>query len=208
MRKKEVLFAAVIGGVIGAVLVMMAVCSVMPLGAQNGDATFGEITCTGLSVVDDKGMSRVMLFSDEHGGRATLMGKTGGVVALSHTKQGGRVQVFAEGAYMLLEGLLGVRDNPFIPRASMEVNESGNGMVMIRGISGEIHLRTDEGAGYIGVYGDNNQGVELKIDKHGGRVGVFGKGNDKTCAVMGVNEYGNGAVSTWDKNGYRLASLK
>ena len=31
----------------------------------------------------------------------------------------------------------------------------------------------------------------------------FGKGNSKSRAAMGVTAYGNGAVSTWDKNGYR-----
>ena len=34
--------------------------------------------------------------------------------------------------------------------------------------------------------------VELSITEHGGNVAVFGKGNDKTRAVMAVNEYGNG----------------
>ena len=36
---------------------------------------------------------------------------------------------------------------------------------------------------------------------------VFGRGNIYSRAKMGVNEYGNGAVSTWDKNSYRLATL-
>lgn len=31
--------------------------------------------------------------------------------------------------------------------------------------------------------------------------------HEATRAVMGVTHYGNGAVSTWDKNGYRLATL-
>ena len=29
----------------------------------------------------------------------------------------------------------------------------------------------------------------------------------KIGGIMGVNEYGNGAVSKWDKNGHRLAVL-
>ena len=38
----------------------------------------------------------------------------------------------------------------------------------------------------------------------GGCVGtVFGNGSSKGKAVMGINRYGNGAVSTWDKNEYR-----
>ena len=35
----------------------------------------------------------------------------------------------------------------------------------------------------------------------GGTVLVSGKGEGK--AVMGINEYGNGAISAWDKNGNR-----
>ena len=65
----------------------------------------------------------------------------------------------------------------------------------------------------------NNRGVSvsderdsrraaLTIDEHGGLVTVFGKGNGGSRVTIGVNEYGNGAVSTWDKNGYRLANLK
>ena len=61
---------------------------------------------------------------------------------------------------------------------------------------------------HIRVSGDNDgRAVMLEFDEHGGRVHVFGKGKNMS-AVMGVNEYGSGAISTWDKNGYRLASLK
>ena len=44
--------------------------------------------------------------------------------------------------------------------------------------------------------------------KMAGLFNVYGKGNTDSRAVMGVNEYGNGVVSTWDKNGDRLANLK
>ena len=38
--------------------------------------------------------------------------------------------------------------------------------------------------------------------EHGGRVYV-GNNQGENGAAIGVNQYGNGAVSTWDKNGYR-----
>ena len=126
MNRKAGLYA-VIGGVVGAVLTM-AVCSVMPIGAQNGDATFGEITCTGLRVVDAGG-----------------------------------------------DGLAGV---------IMGVNKNG-GMVQVRGKG-------------------STAAVQVGIKEHGGAVAVYGKGSDKSRAIMSVNEYGNGGVSAWDKNGYRL----
>ena len=48
----------------------------------------------------------------------------------------------------------------------------------------------------------------MDVDEHGGNVYVYGKGDDTSRVAMDVNEYGNGAVSTWDKNGYRSANLK
>ena len=44
--------------------------------------------------------------------------------------------------------------------------------------------------------------VRLGYTEYGGRVDIFNKQGENR-AVMSVNEYGNGAVSTWDKNGYR-----
>ena len=125
MTKRERLFT-VLGGCFGAVLTM-AVCSVMPLGAQNGDATFGKITCTGLKVVDAEEKTRVWL------------------------------------------------------------NASG-------------------GVGMVWVWGKKAGSALLYADDRGGRIEVNGR--DEVLAAMGVNKHGNGAVSTWDKNGYRLASLK
>ena len=123
MRKKEALIA-VIGGVVGTVLTM-AVCSVMPLGAQNGDATFGTITCTELAVRDAEGNRGVWLTSHEHGGVVAvgnvmldgigfisvqgeegsvtltdtqfhMLGKAGVNVVLTTTEHGGRVSVVNE----------------------------------------------------------------------------------------------------------------
>ena len=72
---------------------------------------------------------------------------------------------------------------------------------------------------------DGKSGALLSITEHGGSVAAFGKdgkswvrrsvslnmggvshveGKGEGKAGMGINEYGNGAVSTWDKNGYRL----
>ena len=51
----------------------------------------------------------------------------------------------------------------------------------------------------------NKQGkpaVALASTEYGGRVDVFNN-QGKNRATMQVNEYGNGAVSTWDRNGYR-----
>lgn len=47
---------------------------------------------------------------------------------------------------------------------------------------------------------DNKQ-VRINIDSHGGYVSTHGR--SKGYAIMGIDEKGNGAVSTYDKNGYR-----
>ena len=66
MNRKAGLYA-VIGGGISTVLTM-AVCSVLPLGAQSqSDGVFGEITCTGLTVVDAEGRIRVTLHGESVG---------------------------------------------------------------------------------------------------------------------------------------------
>ena len=44
--------------------------------------------------------------------------------------------------------------------------------------------------------------AEMEVTEHGGRIDVFNNQGENR-AVMSVNEYGNGAVSTWDKQGYR-----
>ena len=48
---------------------------------------------------------------------------------------------------------------------------------------------------------DGESVASIVVDQDGGVVLVTGKG--ESSAMMGINEYGNGAVSTWDKNGYR-----
>ena len=76
MRRKEMLFG-VIGGVVGAVLVM-AVGLIAPLGAQKAavDLNVGEITCSGLRVVDRAGVTRVYITpnENEYGGAVVVHG--------------------------------------------------------------------------------------------------------------------------------------
>lgn len=149
MRRKESLYA-VIGGCVGAVLTM-AMCSVLPLGAQNEakDAEFGAITCESIRVVSP------------------------GKSPTSSTTVGAGVIMVSGG-----EGSVGVTI----------VSSSDGGIIAVRNKGGGM--------------------AKMMIDGYGGRVEVYGKNSSKGQATMGVNEYGNGGVSTWDKNGYRLATLK
>lgn len=91
-----------------------------------------------------------------------------------------------------------------VGKGSVAVYGGASGWTSMRG--GQIHVRD-----FINVSkfdGNDYRAVELSITEHGGNVAVFGKGSKQARATMVVNEYGNGAVSTWNKTGYRLATLK
>ena len=44
----------------------------------------------------------------------------------------------------------------------------------------------------------------MTVNEDGGKLNIFGKGNNKTRVSIQVNEYGNGTIGLWDKNGYRI----
>ena len=186
MRRKEVLFA-VIGGVVGAVLVM-AVGLFSPLGAQNevADAEFGTITCSKLVVRYDG--SRLATEIDPS------------FVKVQANERSVRLNAF--GVRVLGEDGKG--------SAYVTVDEDG-GVVRVEGKEdrmGSAKMAVGKNGGFVGVGGNAGGGAEMITDEHGGHVSVYGKGSGEARAAMGVTEYGNGAVSTWDKNGYRLATLK
>ena len=84
-----------------------------------------------------------------------------------------------------------------------DIEEHG-GHVIAYGKGGESQasLGIGEHGGHVTIYGKGGESqASLGINEHGGYVQVKAKG--KGAAVMGINEYGNGAVSSWDKNGYR-----
>lgn len=71
------------------------------------------------------------------------------------------------------------------------------GMWIGNGISPNIEAQSEY------VWGkDEKLNATMSTTEHGGRVDVFNN-QGKNRAVMSVNEYGNGAFSSWDKNGYR-----
>ena len=199
MRRKESLYA-VFGGVVGAVLAMAA-SHVMPIGAQNGDASFGQITCTGL-IVD----------GSVDGGVVSVHGKKG-IVLLQANELGGSVSVYnipsREGSAILSAsedgGRVWVKSK--VGDVNLSTNEHG-GTVEIIGKEGVVVLGTGEDSGLVGVYGkeiDKSRAV-MVVNEHGGAVAIDGEG--ETRAVIAVNEYGDGVVNTWDKNGDCLATLK
>ena len=98
MQRKEV-FYAVIGGVVGTVLTMVA-GSFSPLGAQDEvvDLNVGEITCKGLKVVDADGSPLAEIDIDGHGGHVIVVGKDPiSAAAMRIDGHGGIVNVVGKG---------------------------------------------------------------------------------------------------------------
>ena len=249
MNTKERLYA-VIGGCVGAVLTMV-VCSFLPLGAQSQGDSYGEITCTGLKVIDSEGRVAIRLSNSDYpsvaSGVIQVFGKDDSnafqAVWIGVSEKNGMVGVynrdFASAQLKTNENggcvtVFGTRESKFEEFATMQVADQGGSMVVhnrqgktvgglgvyeSRGMvtvlgeggtelgldTGVATMRVDEEGGNITVHRRKSTGEGVRIDtnQYGGKVIVFGKGNKLSRAIMGVDEYGNGGVSTWDKNGYR-----
>ena len=144
--KQDAIYAAIIGGVVGAVLVMAA-GSFAPLGAQNDvkDAEFGTITCDEVRVRGADGYASVVINSEEDGGSVGVYGEKG-VAIMTIDKTGGRINVAgARGdARMSIGGhggFVAVNDkNPSIDRGVLMGVDANNGFVMLNGKDGQIWL--------------------------------------------------------------------
>lgn len=154
---------------------------------------FGEIECTGLTIFDEAGVARVRLGANEHGGgerggHLDILDDNGRSLVSAYTNEyGGRVNLFGfKNTNMLLMGM----------------NKEGVDLHVMKDILKGVTITVDEHGGVFNSIGnDGKSRVRLGIDRYGGVIKVQGKGEG--AAVMGINEYGNGVVSTWDKNGYR-----
>ena len=213
MNRKESLYA-VVGGCAGAVLTLM-VCSFLPLGAQSQSDSFGEITCTKLRVVNSEAKAVVVLDTFSEGGLIALFG-TKGSVLVNADDQGGHISVQGNrwgratkitandaSAHVMVYD----RDGNVAGRmgASKESKEGGDVSVSRNGIPVAFLTTSDKG-GVVSVYEDVAKeagSATIRADEYGGRFDAYGKGSDRSRASIGVNEFGNGAVKTWDKNGYR-----
>ena len=150
----------------------------------------------------------------------------GGVVDVFGNDKGERM---ASIGCDILGGFVGTKGTDGFPKAFIGAGEHG-GYFKIKGKYGVpmAMLNIDEHGGHVNVYSTDQVpnmpvGVDehdfamnslafsqlekrvpkalLSVTEHGGHVQVMGNG--EAAAAMAINEYGNGAVSTWDKNGYR-----
>ena len=161
-----------------------------------------EITSSGVWVEDQKSECRTSLHpnqvvvsryvSSEEGGQGA-----GGEVRLLVSEKGSRVDVFDHGPYQWAVGL-------FADLHGGRVSVYRDGGETEGKIKTLDQLMTESGRDLIKEWA-----VDLKGDNdNGGSVNVYNwtRGYSESNllrATMAVNGFGNGAVSTWDRNGYR-----
>ncbi len=90
---------------------------------------------------------------------------------------------------------------------SLEATKHGGTIALCRkGNSlGGVYIGNEEYGATVSVYGRNGPSdgmVRISVAEHGGIVSVYGEG--KSQIAMGINEHGNPAIGSWDKNGFRL----
>ena len=95
-------------------------------------------------------------------------------------------------------------------KASMTAHEQGGSVFMYgkESVSPLASMGVYKQKGVVSVGSNAGGSAMISTDEHGGVVAVSGKGSDIIRATTRVDKYGNGEVSTSDKNGHRLATLK
>ena len=186
---------------------------------------FQEIECTKLTLIDPlSGEIAAELSNDVSGGLLYLHG-------VKENKAGAKLYVDRHGGNLIM--FSNEKGGDVHRSASIRTTEDGAGAVKInhRNGGGVFIATTDIGGAlsingpnhnkslsFIGVTDNGESGLikakrieigkevgsaELKADKNGGRLDVFGRVDNKRRAAVSISENGNGAVSAWDKNGYR-----
>ena len=194
MRRKDVFFAAVFGGVVGAVLVMAA-GSFSPLGAQNDmkDAEFGKITCREIVVVDSDNIG-ILMDVDRYGGSIYVNGKDGdSSVSVGVDEYGGDITLHGKGnkmAYMEIDdegGRVGVFGN------GGDRDSSGSASLSIGDDKGRVAVFNEDGkvCAFMAAYDDSYI--------NGGLIKVFG-GDGKLRAAMGAGVYA-GLLAAYGSDG-------
>ena len=220
---KDKLLYSAIGGCIGAILTL-TFSLFSPLNAENEpvDAAFSTITCSRLQIYKDAskqyGTPSIILEVDEHAPRIHLYGEGySSRISMMFLDNSPFLTIRrpdSMNAHLNATGMtlsLGDTGDKDVVRIRSTFDDDG-GAVIVRGTDtengGSIRMTIDDHGGRIDAFGKGaNTGagcVALEIDEYGGRLNVYGKGSEVTRLAAGVNEYGNGVVTRWDKNGYSI----
>ena len=165
--------------------------------AQNNKrvASFDEITCKRLNIVDDYGRTYAVL--EKNGYDAIRILNSSGTPVCSLGGDG-------NGGYLNIDHHTG--------RNAVTIaidNSDKEGLVKVRGKDGKSFSQLSIGkyGGVVSAYGkDGKSGSQLGIDEYGGILSIFNKG-EQNCFEAGITDRGNGMVITTDKNGYRTGRL-
>jgi hypothetical protein len=161
----------------------------------------------GIVIVSDKDSGGTASMGvSERGGTINVFGKDGRA-SMRIWEYGGGVDVFSKdsksgGATMNVNeygGNIAIFNKDGKGGASMNIMGTG-------GVIGEAGamMSARESGGSVSIYDkDGKNRASMDIDENGGVIGVSGRDGEPR-AIIGVNEYGNGCVNIWDKNGYRL----
>ena len=194
MNTKERLYA-VIGGCVGAV-VMMVVSSFLPSGAQSQGDNFGEITCTGLKVINPTGRTMVEIAFEETGGTIGIRSNAPGYfpeVRLEVGQDGGHIICYSHSDTLV--DVVTSRGN--VGMGYGLGNEEGGSIQIGDGLlEKSVIIEGNEHGGYIRLHGkgEDSGRAAMSVTEHGGMVGVAGMGKDPALAYMGFNEHGGGVT--------------
>ena len=177
MQPKQKFFYMVTGAVLGVTILLIGM-AVSPITAQRG--TIGEITCTGLTVVDRGGNKRVRLEIDKNDGVIGTWNRHGKIVALMGGREHG--------------GVIGIRnkDGEYIARM---FSNDGIGTIQV------ADLRVTDNVPY------GTERVRLWTAANGGHIAVYGKDADLAAAYMTARLEGGGIIWVTDQDGDAVATL-
>lgn len=168
--------------------------------SQLGGKTKTEINATGVTIGQDVKINFLGVVITYEDGRSVGVSPIG--VYLRGDGAEASMTIGEHGGRVVVEGKNHQR------RAMMLIDEAG-GHVRVQGKDkGGASMVVVDIGGRVDVYAKDGQEASMNVEENGGRVDVYGKGSNSSRATIGVDEYGRGAVNTWDKNGYRLATLK
>ena len=157
--KRELIYAAVVGGVVGALLTLV-LGMVVPIGAQSeANTEFDKITCRELEVVDWNGRVAIGLYArpDGNGGRILVFG-----VPNNENKSAGSVHISTSGraASVWLNGG-GTVQNSIIDESAGSVHISTRGQTASVSLNGGGTVRN----GTIEMLTTSMSGAEIKVSR-------------------------------------------